>query len=605
MTRENVHPNDDPKKAAKKTVKDSGLKKEKNQHQLPILPTYKYSKPFLHEAIILEGIPSFISYGHRANKIFPFEDIKESSRILRPPNREEYPYNPYEFADEQELEDYLRLARTQNIDSLYQKAKSIVRKYNDQDDYKLNLIAIDLLWSYFQDKFGTTHYLSIVGDNDSGKSSLGNTFEAIGYRTVNMTSPTAPNVFRTLDKIEPGQCTLVLDEADKIDESTDMMNILKAGYDYNKKVPKTNTNAWKVEWFFAYCLKLIIAERSPSRYKAKGVLDRSLSFSTLPGEAELDIKEVTAGHERDPQLDQASNELLDFRKLMLVYRLLHFEDSVVDIDIGVKRRNRELCKPYIRLFYGSAAQKEVEETFQTFLDTKNSKKAASIEAILIPVIIDLVDKEGIQVFSSEIWKFIKQEIDGEPYGSDEYHISDHILYRNTITRILEDKFGAESRHTKKGSKIIFNLERLQRIQKSYDIDIKIRTRLKGDSGDSGDGSDGSSKGARASDDAKTIQDFDDGNGKDKDILRNKGSEGYPIPHAIPQESSQPSQPSPIEMSNEEDKAAMLKEYDRLSALSRKKSKAASQVNHTSLRENFSGDRDGDGHMAKPPSGVAG
>ena len=45
------------------------------------------------------------------------------------------------------------------------------------------------------------YYVDIVGDNDSGKSSLGNTYEAIGYRAVNMTSPTAPNVFRTLGTI--------------------------------------------------------------------------------------------------------------------------------------------------------------------------------------------------------------------------------------------------------------------------------------------------------------------------------------------------------------------------------------------------------------------
>jgi hypothetical protein len=381
--------NDDPGTAAKKLAgaskwfpipqkrrnKDKVKENEKgNEKPLPVLPTYKYSRPFLHEAIILDGVPRFISYTPRFDRILPFEDIKEPSRILRPPNREEYAYTPYEFVDQQELEDYLRRAKSETIDSLYKKGKSIVRKYNDQDNPKLNLIAIDLIWSYFQDKFGTTHYLDIVGDNDSGKSSLGNTFEAVGYRAVNMTSPTAPNVFRTLGTIEPGQCTLILDEADKIDESIDMMNILKAGYDYNRRVPKTNINAWKVEWFFAYCLKIIIAEKSLSRFKAKGLLDRALSISTVPGEAELDIKEVT-NPQGDSELERAYSELLDFRKLMLIYRLIHFEDPIVDLDIGIKRRNRELCKPYLRLFYRTEAQKEVEQTFQTFIDSKNTRKA--------------------------------------------------------------------------------------------------------------------------------------------------------------------------------------------------------------------------------------
>jgi hypothetical protein len=158
----------------------------KEQHQIPILPTFKYSRPFLHEAIILGDTPSFIAYSAKSDKIMTFANIEEPSRILRPPNREEYPYSPYEFADEQELAEYVKRAISETKDSLFKKAKSIVKRYNDQDNPKLSLLAIDIFWSYFQDKFSTTHYLEIVGDNDTGKSSLGNTYEAVGYRAVNM-----------------------------------------------------------------------------------------------------------------------------------------------------------------------------------------------------------------------------------------------------------------------------------------------------------------------------------------------------------------------------------------------------------------------------------
>jgi hypothetical protein len=573
-----VSPNDSPKKAARKIAEDFRNREKKNKEKsLSEYPTYKYSRPFLHEAIILGGIPRLISYAPKFDRILPFENIQEPSRILRPPNREEYPYLPYEFKDEQELEECLKRAKSETIDSLYQKAKSIIKKYNDQDEHKLILLAIDLFWSYFQDKFGTTHYILVVGDNDSGKSSIGNTFEAVGYRVVNMTSPTAANIFRVFGLIEPGQCVLVLDEADKIDGDVDIMNILKSGYDYNKRVPKTNSNTWKQEFFYVYGLKIIIAEKSPSRFKAKGLLDRAFGFTVYPGEPQLDIKEVTARHERDPQLDQALNELLDFRKLMLVYRLLHFEDSIVDLDIGVIRRNRELCKPYLRLFYNTAAHSEIMETFQTFLDSKNSKKSGSIEAILIPVIIDITEQHGDQVPSNDVWELIKDGLNGESNGSNEYRISDYTLYRNTITRILEDKFGAEVKHTNKGNKIIFNLEKLRRIQRSYEIKIRIKTSLKSEGGEGGEGIRGF---VRASYDGKSIEDISNGNGKDKDISRNGDSEGYPIPPAHPQEPSLHSQPSPIpieiEMSDE-DKAAKLREYDRLSALARKRSKEAAHV----------------------------
>src|SRR5918994_1047053 len=295
-----------------------------------------------------------------------------------------------------------------------------------------------------------------------------------------------------LGMIELGQCVLILDEADRIDESVDMMNILKSGNDFTKRVQKTNTNSWKQEYFYTYCLKVIIGEKSPSRFKAKGLLDRMLVFTGYQGVPELDIKEVM-NPQGDPYRTREYNRLIAFRKLMLIYRLIHFRDPISDIDINVQRRNKELCKPCIQLFYGTQVQEKIEQTFQIFLDIKNSKRARSLEAILIPVIIELVEQEGNQVSSSQIWEFIKDNIAGESYGSDEYHIADYTLYRTTVTKLLEDKFGAEPpRHTKKGSVVLFDLDKLRKIQKSYDTEVSIRTTPKnvlddeGDSGDSGD-----------------------------------------------------------------------------------------------------------------------
>jgi hypothetical protein len=220
-----------------------------------------------------------------------------------------------------------------------------------------------------------------------------------------------------------------------------------------------------------------------------------------PGNAELDIKEIM-NPQGDPNRAREFNRLIAFRKLMLIYRLIHFKDPIPDIDINVQRRNKELCKPCIQLFYGAPVQQKIEQTFQTFLDIKNSKRARSLEAILIPVIIELVENEGKQVSSSRIWEFIKENISGESYGSDEYHIADYTLYRTTVTKLLEDKFGAEPpRHTKKGSIVVFSLEKLRKIQKSYDIEVCIKTTPKSVlecEGDSGDGSDRSRQNASPS-----------------------------------------------------------------------------------------------------------
>jgi hypothetical protein len=189
--------------------KSSGLKSE--------CTTYKYSnkgKSELNEAVILSGQAVFLKNEH--GKIVIIHRIEESGRIIKPPSAEEYPYEPYEFADMQEVEVYKEKCEKETLESLYRRARCIVENYNDQDSSKLSILAVDIVWSYFQDKFSTTHYIGVVGDNGSGKSTIGDTFETLGYRAVNMTDPTAANFFRILGTTEPGQCTLVADEAEKL-----------------------------------------------------------------------------------------------------------------------------------------------------------------------------------------------------------------------------------------------------------------------------------------------------------------------------------------------------------------------------------------------------
>jgi hypothetical protein len=357
-------------------------------------------------------------------------------------------------------------------------------------------LSIDIIFSYFQDKFATTHYDSIVGDNDSGKSSLGITFEALAYRPVYMTDPSAANIFRCLGTIEPGQCTIILDEADKIDKSPEMMAILKTGYQLTGKVPKINTNTLRQEFFWTYGLKIIIAEKSMSLIEAKGVHDRTFSFTAYPGDSTFDIKE-TLNPQGDADCQKRLNELLSFRKLLLIYRLLHFKDSVANIDISLKRRSRELVKPIVQLFSSSELhiQKEIASTLEGFLKAKQTRKGNTIEVALYPIIANLVSQYGREVLARDIWNviiegnFIKGHYDENK--PNQFETEDYgTIYRNTITNVICDKLGAQKEHKEIGSVLIFDIDKLTKIGKSYDLDIHIQLKLSDENNDA-DGSDGS------------------------------------------------------------------------------------------------------------------
>lgn len=476
----------------------------KNEKRKKEIVAYKYSKKgkgrSLYEAIILAGKPVFVTYDYSrsgSGQIRIEEKIEEEDRIIKPPYREECPYECYEFANLDELQDFVKQAKSTSIGQLYLKAKELVLEYNDQDKHKLILIASDIVFSYFQDKFATTHYDSIVGDNDSGKSSLGITFEALGYRPVYMIDPSAANIFRCLGTIEPGQCTIILDEADKIDKSPEMMAILKTGYQLDGKVPKINTNTLRQEFFYTYALKIIIGERSMSLTEAKGVYDRTFSFTAYPGDSTFDIKE-TLNPQGNEKCQSRLAQIHSFRKLMLIYRLIHFGDLVEDIDTGLKRRNRELCKPMLQLFHDATddIQNEIKPMLEHFLNVKKQRRGNAIEAALHPIITDLISGNGKELSVSEIWGMIikDQEIGGyyDEKRPNEFQTSDYgTIHRNSITNIICDKLGAVKKHTERGSVLIFDPEKLMKIGAAYDIKTKIQLKLIEDDPDSSDGSDGS------------------------------------------------------------------------------------------------------------------
>ena len=92
---------------------------------------------------------------------------------------------------------------------------------------------------------------------------------------------------------------------------------------------------------------------------------------------------------------------------MLIYMLIHFQDPILDIDIGLDGRDKELCKPLLQLFNETKSHAEIRSALKEFLDAKNQKKSNLIEAALHPIIVNLVSTLGEKVYSSSIWNRIK------------------------------------------------------------------------------------------------------------------------------------------------------------------------------------------------------
>ena len=466
---------------------DDEIIEERKKHKVIL---YKYSKSgALHESIIVAGIPAFFYYD-RGFKII--DKIEEDNRIIIPSNHEEYPYEPYEFSAFNELcTYYFDRAKTETIDTLYQKAKSIVSKYNDQDENVITLLAADIILSYFQDLFPTIHYLDIVGDNDTGKSSLGNTFEYTGYRPIKGTSITAANYYRVLGTIEAGQCTIIEDEADHIEDDPDKMRILKSGYEYNAKIPRINMNTEQQtqNWYYAYSFKIIIAERSLDHYKARGLKDRSFLVHCKPGRPKYTIKQIITN---DRTRKGLYHELMDFRKLMLCYRMLHYSDILPNISTGLKNRDDELCRPLLQLFYDSKSLKEIIKCLETFLREKKESKSNSLESALYSIIVDLVATRGYEISVRLIWGTLIEKVEGvydEQNKPNQFQTLEYgTIYKNTITRIIVDKFCSNSgrKRTNTETVLLFDQDKITRFANAYDtsVNVNVTIQLEHESGGS-------------------------------------------------------------------------------------------------------------------------
>jgi hypothetical protein len=441
----------------------------------------------LREAVMIDGTPYFIkkSYNEKRNEYFitVAPKIEEATKVLRPPFTEEYPYTPYEFNDVNEPTLYLHRAIKETTDSLLQKIKDLVRVVNDIDDKTVTLLSANILGSYFQDRFSTVHYLIIVGDNGTGKSAFGDTFESLGYRAVNITNATEAFWFRIFGTNEPGQVTIVAEEVDKIDESSQIMGMLKVGYQPNAKVPRMNNNNDKMEFYYPFGIKILIAEKSPIEDRARGLLDRSFMIKSYKGFPDFSIKDI-----RNPQGNAKRQYYLDkiihLRKLLLMYRLIHFKDSFKEVTVGLDGRDEELCKPLLQLFCtlgaSEATQKELEITLEHFLNMKNRRKKSSIESLIYPALINYISENMPIIPTGRVWELISNSLEGEPDEKNHNILNSADygqIYRNSLIRLICDKFGAEKKHERNGNVLIFDINYLAKMGKIYAETNGIQTKL--------------------------------------------------------------------------------------------------------------------------------
>lgn len=486
-----VYPNDGPDEAAKKihedfhfTVPATGNGKDKDRKQPHFVQKYTETG-LIAEAVIVGGIPYFAVAKANHNGITLEELIRVGDKSeYKPFEQSAYLNEPYRFNSKKDFERCVQDTRGETLDSLYRKVESIWLKYIDADPFHISICAADTMFTYYQDKMGLTHYLYFVGGNDSGKSTNLLVLKHLAYRNFTSTGMTVANVYQFLGSGEEGQGTLCYDEADKIDDDRPMMAVLKNGNIQGCPVARIDTSFGRKQLKFnTYCWKAFAAERFLDPVNAKGLIQRTIELQCYAGDPKYDIAEVTDSTGAE-EFQELRDELNEIHNTLLIARLLHFHEKIPDVKLNIKRREKQLFKPIIRIFQNAKTLDELLPVISKYVTQRREGNFNTVHAFLYRAVRDMIkSRKTSQLESGFIWEYIKSNLQGAdaPGKALSYDTSEFgVITQKEIIQTLEHVFGGKSKKSHGTRKLDFDISKLQRLGKVYDLANEVKVERDGD-----------------------------------------------------------------------------------------------------------------------------
>jgi hypothetical protein len=149
--------------------------------------------------------------------------------------------------------------------------------------------------------------------------------------------------------------------------------------------------------------------------------------------------------------------------------MIHYDDQIPYVQLSIKNRDKQLCKPIIRLFKNTKAIDEIVTSLSRFLSEKKNKKLNSFDSYLYSILADLVKDENTVISNEEIWNMAcsipggQNEYKPQSYQTDEFGM----ISKTMITRICEDKFGARKEHDDERRSLVFNKTVIEKLKDNY------------------------------------------------------------------------------------------------------------------------------------------
>jgi hypothetical protein len=187
----------------------------------------------------------------------------------------------------------------------------------------------------------------------------------------------------------------------------------------------------------------------------------------------------SAGEEEHQNL---LTELLETRKNLLIYKLLHFHDKIPDIQLNIENREKQLFKPIVRIFQNSTeVLDELLPVISNYVSQKRESNADSLHSRIYQLIKRMIkDENSAQLESVKIWDSVINELNGEVIKAQTIQTADFgPISQKQIIQILKDVFKAKppKRHGNARS-LVFDPIILDKLSRVYDLDVDVKVKRK-------------------------------------------------------------------------------------------------------------------------------
>ena len=193
------------------------------------------------------------------------------------------------------------------------------------------------------------------------------------------------------------QITVAEDELDDIKDDPIRRKIYKVGYDLTGKIPRTldgNTSNRSNRLYEVFGFKIFGTEVALDDKILEGFNDRIFRIESIKGKPYRRVKKVLLEMEKplekqDPKYREIIKEVDNVRKITFIFRMLHHEDMIEEVETNIDGRPLELTAPQIYLF----ASKKLGSSY-ALSSTKDDKQNSLLIKEILPTLSIFLKRKG-------------------------------------------------------------------------------------------------------------------------------------------------------------------------------------------------------------------